>query len=131
MPVSWPAVLERRRTRPVLVAVLPALALALSACGGGGDGGKNATTSASSPARGCERVSQPPPKKVRRRSAPAFRLSPRKTYLATVETSCGTFEIELDAKRAPRTGGSFVTLARAGFYDDLTFHRIVPGFVIQ
>jgi cyclophilin family peptidyl-prolyl cis-trans isomerase len=111
--------------------VLPALAFALSACGGGGDGGKTATTSASTPAKGCERVSQPPPKKVRRRPTPGFRLSPKKTYLATVETSCGTFELELDPKRAPRTGGSFVTLAREGFYDNLTFHRIVPGFVIQ
>jgi peptidyl-prolyl cis-trans isomerase B (cyclophilin B) len=48
-----------------------------------------------------------------------------------VVTSCGTFKIELDSKQAPRTGGSFVALAREGFYDGLSFHRIVPGFVIQ
>jgi cyclophilin family peptidyl-prolyl cis-trans isomerase len=48
-----------------------------------------------------------------------------------VVTSCGTFKIELDSKQAPRTGGSFVALAREGFYDGLTFHRIVRGFVIQ
>ena len=46
-------------------------------------------------------------------------------------TSCGTFVIKLDPKQAPKTGGSFVTLARKGFYDGLGFHRIAPGFVIQ
>ena len=39
--------------------------------------------------------------------------------------------IALDAKEAPVTGGSFVTLARTGFYDGLGFHRIAPGFVVQ
>jgi peptidyl-prolyl cis-trans isomerase B (cyclophilin B) len=58
-------------------------------------------------------------------------LDPGKTYVATVDTSKGTFEITLDAKRAPKTGGSFKSLADKGFYDKLTFHRIVPGFVIQ
>ena len=46
-------------------------------------------------------------------------------------TSCGDFKIALDAKRAPRTGGSFKYLADKGFFDGLTFHRIVAGFVIQ
>ena len=50
---------------------------------------------------------------------------------AVVETSCGTFDIALDTKRAPKTANSFAFLAEEGFYDDLTFHRIVPGFVIQ
>jgi cyclophilin family peptidyl-prolyl cis-trans isomerase len=107
------------------------MSLAVAGCGGGGDGGKNASTSASSQGKGCERVSQPPPKRVRKQPAPSLRLSPKKTYIATVETSCGTFELKLDPKQAPRTGGSFVALARKGFYDNLTFHRIVPGFVIQ
>ena len=48
-----------------------------------------------------------------------------------MKTNCGTFEITLDAKRAPKTGASFKALADAGFYDKLIFHRIVPGFVIQ
>ena len=50
---------------------------------------------------------------------------------AVVQTSCGTFEIALDTTRAPKTANSFAFLAEEGFYDDLTFHRIVPGFVIQ
>jgi peptidyl-prolyl cis-trans isomerase B (cyclophilin B) len=48
-----------------------------------------------------------------------------------VATNCGDFEITLDAKRSPKTGGSFQSLAEKGFYDGTTFHRIVAGFVIQ
>ena len=51
--------------------------------------------------------------------------------MATVKTNCGTFEITLDAKRAPKTGDSFKYLADLGFYDGLLIHRIVPGFVFQ
>jgi len=54
-----------------------------------------------------------------------------KTYVAHVSTTCGTFDITLDAKAAPRTANSFVFLAQHHFYDGLTFHRLVPDFVIQ
>ena len=62
---------------------------------------------------------------------PKQQLEPGKTYVATVTTNCGEFEITLDAKRAPKTGGSFKFLADKGFFDGLGFHRIVSGFVIQ
>src|ERR1044072_3401739 len=58
-------------------------------------------------------------------------LDPAKTYVATVSTSMGDFEITLDSKQAPKTGGSFKSLADKGFYDKLTFHLVVPGFVIH
>jgi cyclophilin family peptidyl-prolyl cis-trans isomerase len=48
-----------------------------------------------------------------------------------MDTSCGKLTITLDVKQAPKTAASFVYLARRGFFDNLTFHRIVPGFVIQ
>ena len=48
-----------------------------------------------------------------------------------MSTNCGDFEITLDSKRAPKTGGSFKALADEGFFDGTTFHRIVSGFVIQ
>ena len=48
-----------------------------------------------------------------------------------METSCGSFEIALDTNAPPKTVNSFVFLAKQGFYDGLTFHRVVPGFVIQ
>ncbi len=50
---------------------------------------------------------------------------------ATVVTGRGTFAIELLHRDAPRTVQSFVGLAKAGFYDGLTFHRVVPNFVVQ
>jgi cyclophilin family peptidyl-prolyl cis-trans isomerase len=51
--------------------------------------------------------------------------------VAVVETSKGTIEFVLYADKAPKTVSNFVYLAQKGFYDGLTFHRVVPGFVIQ
>ena len=62
---------------------------------------------------------------------PTEKLKKGKTYVARVLTNCGEFDITLDPKRAPRTGGSFKTLVDKRFYDGLSFHRIVAGFVIQ
>lgn len=50
---------------------------------------------------------------------------------ATIETNLGTFKIELFSNVVPDTAGNFITLSRRGFYDDLIFHRVVAGFVIQ
>lgn len=50
---------------------------------------------------------------------------------ARVDTSLGSFNVELFPSCAPRTVANFVSLANSGFYDNLTWHRIVPGFVIQ
>jgi peptidyl-prolyl cis-trans isomerase B (cyclophilin B) len=116
----------RQYAFPAAVLAIAAIAgiVILIVNAGGDDGGK-------SKAAGCEKASAPAPKDVSPRKAPTLRLDASKTYLATVETSCGTFVIKLDPKQAPKTGGSFVTLARDGFYDGLGFHRIAPGFVIQ
>lgn len=55
-----------------------------------------------------------------------------KRYTATVHTSRGDFVISfVDAKVAPKTVNNFVTIAREGYYNGLTFHRVVPGFVVQ
>jgi peptidyl-prolyl cis-trans isomerase B (cyclophilin B) len=58
-------------------------------------------------------------------------VDPAKRYQATIETDKGTIEIALDPGRAPRSVNNFVFLAREGFYDGLTFHRVVDDFVIQ
>ncbi|HLC39125.1 MAG TPA: peptidylprolyl isomerase [Patescibacteria group bacterium] len=50
---------------------------------------------------------------------------------AVLETGKGKIEFELYADSAPKTVSNFVYLAEKGFYDGLTFHRVVPGFVIQ
>ncbi len=52
-------------------------------------------------------------------------------YRAVIHTSCGDIEVDLDEQAAPETVNSFVFLAREGFYDGLTWHRIVRDFVIQ
>ncbi|MCL4544064.1 MAG: peptidylprolyl isomerase [Chloroflexi bacterium] len=62
---------------------------------------------------------------------PPMTIDTSKSYTAIVETQYGTIIIELLPKAAPQTVNNFVFLACHGFYDGLTFHRIVPGFVIQ
>ncbi len=58
-------------------------------------------------------------------------IDPQKTYRAVMETSRGTIELELYAQFAPRTVNNFVFLARQGFYNGLTFHRVIRNFMIQ
>ncbi len=58
-------------------------------------------------------------------------VDPARRYRATISTDKGDIEIALDPSRAPRSVNNFVFLAKDGFYDGLTFHRVVDGFVIQ
>jgi len=62
---------------------------------------------------------------------PPMTIDASATYTATIATSCGAFEVLLRPDIAPQAVNSFVFLAQQGFYDGLTFHRIVPRFVIQ
>jgi peptidyl-prolyl cis-trans isomerase B (cyclophilin B) len=106
--------------------------LAFASCGGDKEKeAKSAPAPAATESGGCETVDQPAPKAEGNLAKPKEKLSAGKTYVAKVSTNCGDFEITLDAKRAPRTGGAFKYLADKKFFDDLTFHRVVPGFVIQ
>ncbi len=50
---------------------------------------------------------------------------------ATIATDIGDIEIELYTESAPKAAQNFVDLANKGFYDDVIFHRVIPGFVIQ
>ena len=118
-----------------LLALLLALVLGVAACGGSDDSESDATPEPDPPSAaetaGCEQVEAPTPKAPGKLAKPKERLKASGSYVATVITSCGEFKIQIDAKQAPRTGGSFKYLADKGFYDGLTFHRIVAGFVIQ
>jgi cyclophilin family peptidyl-prolyl cis-trans isomerase len=62
---------------------------------------------------------------------PSGALDTSKTYTARFRTAKGDFSVELYADRAPRTVENFVNLARAGFYDGTTFHRVINGFMAQ
>ncbi len=108
-----------------LVAIVVVGAILISR--GGGD--DDSTTTASG-AEGCTKVAAPAPKNVSLK-APKQTLQKGEEVTAVVKTSCGTFDIALDTTRAPKTANSFAYLAEEGVYDDLTFHRIVPEFVIQ
>ena len=63
--------------------------------------------------------------------APAIEIEPTATFEVTLTTAKGDIVLALDAALAPVTVNHFVVNARNGFYDGLTFHRVVPGFVIQ
>ena len=64
-------------------------------------------------------------------SPPAYEIDDNATYEVTIATDKGDIVLELDPKLAPNTVNNFVALARRGFYDNVTFHRVVPSFVIQ
>jgi cyclophilin family peptidyl-prolyl cis-trans isomerase len=62
---------------------------------------------------------------------PAMSIDPAKKYTATIDTSMGTMTAELFASEAPVTVNNFVFLARQGFYDGVTFHRVINNFMVQ
>ena len=62
---------------------------------------------------------------------PEMKIDPNKKYTATIDTSKGKIVLDLFAKEAPKTVNNFVFLAREGFYDGVTFHRVIPDFMIQ
>ena len=62
---------------------------------------------------------------------PAAQTDESKIYHVTITTNRGTIEMDLDPQLAPNTVNNFVGLARDGYYDGLTFHRVVDDFVIQ
>ncbi len=117
------------------------LAFVLAGCGGGDEESTPDTTTAAtttaaattteSSVGGCAAVSAPEPKPDGGQQPPSESLVEGTTYSLNVETNCGAFTIELDQAKAPKTAASLVSLAEAGFYDGTTFHRVVPGFVIQ
>ncbi len=95
--------------RRLIVAVLTSLALAglaLAAC-------------------------QPAPAAKQWPAAPAMQIDVNKSYTATLRTAKGDIVITLLPKAAPTTVNNFVFLARQGYYDGVTFHRVLPNFVAQ
>ena len=97
----------------VAIIGLTAGSLLLASCAG------QAPTPAPSP--GPKTYSSPPP----------MTIDVNKKYTATIETEKGDIVVELFAKDVPKTVNNFVFLAREGFYDGSTFHRVIPGFMAQ
>ncbi|MGH2987806.1 MAG: peptidylprolyl isomerase, partial [Solirubrobacterales bacterium] len=112
---------------PKLLAPLALCAVLLVACG---DDEENSAAPATTAEGECAEVEAPAPKDERF-DAPELVLRRGEPAAATVQTSCGSFVIELDTRGSPKTANSFAFLAERGFYDGTVFHRIAPGFVIQ
>jgi len=65
------------------------------------------------------------------RTEPAMIIDPRKAYSATFKTDLGDITVQLHADKVPHTVNNFVFLAREGFYDGVTFHRVINEFMAQ
>ena len=64
-------------------------------------------------------------------SPPAMQIDDSKTYTATIKTNRGDIVIDLHAEKAPNTVNNFVALSRDGFYDGVSFHRVIADFMVQ
>jgi len=64
-------------------------------------------------------------------SPPTMQIDPSKSYDAVFKTEIGDFTVRLFPEQAPVTVNNFVFLARQGYYDNTTFHRVLPGFMAQ
>jgi peptidyl-prolyl cis-trans isomerase B (cyclophilin B) len=62
---------------------------------------------------------------------PAMQIDPKMNYKAVIETARGSIELDLSPRCAPKTVNNFVFLAKQGFYDGVTFHRVIGDFMIQ
>jgi len=80
---------------------------------------------------GCRNVPAPASRAGEQASKPTARLDPARGYTVRLATSCGVIVIQLAVREAPKTTASFAHLVQIGYYNGLTFHRVVAGFVIQ
>jgi cyclophilin family peptidyl-prolyl cis-trans isomerase len=108
------------------------LAVQIIACGG--QNPVPAQAPKSPPATAAAPASSPTPQQPKPKTysaPPPMVIDPNKKYTATIETAKGNLVIELFAKDAPKTVNNFVFLAREGYYDNSTFHRVIPNFMVQ
>jgi len=127
-----------------LTVLIAAVLIALAGCGddkkdsrdsGGGDETAGSATvgqpTTPQSSNGCKTVAPPKAKPDGSEKKPKLKLDVGTPYRLKVDTSCGTFRILLDPNQSPNAAASLASLARRGFFDGTTFHRIVPDFVIQ
>jgi peptidyl-prolyl cis-trans isomerase B (cyclophilin B) len=114
-----------------LFLLLSLLAVVVAGCGSDDDDNSSGDSTKRVVKGGCEVVDAPEPKEAGAETKPTAKLASGTTYDVVLKTSCGSFTIRLDQKLAPNTTASFASLVRKGYFDDTTFHRVVPGFVIQ
>jgi len=111
----------------VLVPVYLLLIALLAACGSA------ASTAAVSPEASApaSEASSPAERPGPWDASPAMTIDPEAIYVATLHTEKGDIQVELFADRAPVTVNNFIFLAEQGYYNDITFHRVIPDFMAQ
>jgi cyclophilin family peptidyl-prolyl cis-trans isomerase len=117
--------MKNRTKRISLLLLIAAVCVFLAACGSKTSPNTGKTPTAT-PA-----VDTGKPSNKSWTSAPAMTINPTKTYVATFDTSKGSFKVQLLAEDAPKTVNSFVFLSKEGFYNNVVFHRILQNFMIQ
>lgn len=119
---------RRYRITVLSFAALAALLVVAAACGGEEEVTPTVAPSRTATPRATAVAS---PAAGQYATPPALAIDPKKSYIAVLETDKGTIRIKLLPDIAPQTVNSFVFLAREGFFDGVTFHRVIPGFVAQ
>jgi peptidyl-prolyl cis-trans isomerase B (cyclophilin B) len=140
--VRWLTSLVRLGQAHAGLALLATSALGLSACGvahshasvgtGGDSSQTDSTHTLTANTNGhCHDVADPKPKGPQHIAKPKLKLDPARSYTVQLETNCGLIDIRLASRRAPQIAASFAYLVKRGFYDDLTFHLVLSGSLIQ
>ncbi len=141
-----------RRNRAIVASLLAVLlVLGVATFVGGGDDGTDVATDTTDTTTSSEEVSLPPvppgatiegdtpcpaadgssARTLKFAKPPPMCIDPNRQYVAEIKTNLGTITATLDAQAAPKTVNNFVVLARYHYFDGISFHRIIPGFVIQ
>jgi cyclophilin family peptidyl-prolyl cis-trans isomerase len=110
------------------------IALLLAACSAGESPAPTATSVPASTATTAPAASGKPVARVGGSvvmATPGVGIDVNKRYTAVFKTEVGEFRVELYPKQAPKHVDNFVYLARSGYYDGVTFHRVIPGFMAQ
>ena len=116
--------MENRQTRGLVIGFMALGLVAVSACG-------SATTDTAATAPPASVEAEEGGAALEWSSPPAMQIDPAKSYEAVFTTEIGEFRVRLFPEQAPVTVNNFVFLATQGYYDNTTFHRVLPGFMAQ
>jgi cyclophilin family peptidyl-prolyl cis-trans isomerase len=125
------------RNKNLYIILTLILFLALGACRSKESPQNQVEQNTAAPSTPTEPQASPTPEAEKKTMAKEFsepkssQVSPDKKYHAEIKTDKGVIKVELFADKAPLGVTNFIQLAKGGFYDGLTFHRVVPNFVIQ
>ncbi len=127
-----PALVRKQLLKVILINVTIATLILSVSCNGTVQGSGNNQAADKTVGNVPSPTSQVMPNAKKQYAAyPAMVIDQNKQYIAIIETNKGKLTLELFAKDVPKTVNNFVFLARDGFYDGVTFHRVIPGFMAQ